>query len=287
MKVYELAKELNCDSKTIIQHLGKIGCEVKNHMSVIDENFAQRIREKFAAGEIKKGAAGKTKAAEASSPNGFVPRVVRIPKATATEEAMEQEKKTMESDAVEQKETIVPEKIVSAPGEKIEPITEKEEKKVSMNNENTLAKAEEAKNTVAPEKEKPVVSAEEKTAVNKTNAQPLPKEKTTSYPNRNRDNRDNRDNRYNKPNGERRPDTRQNDGTRPARNFDSNGNRPMQTGDRKPQGQYDNKYDNKEKLLIVPLIKTLIIKIKMRMIIINPLIKGMGTEQASIREVIL
>ena len=50
IRVHELAKELNCDSKTIIQQLGKMGCVVKNHMSIIEENIVAKVREKFAAG---------------------------------------------------------------------------------------------------------------------------------------------------------------------------------------------------------------------------------------------
>ncbi|HHX75290.1 MAG TPA: translation initiation factor IF-2 [Firmicutes bacterium] len=44
IRVYELAKELDVPSKRIIDLLGDIGFPVKNHMSVVEENAAKRIR---------------------------------------------------------------------------------------------------------------------------------------------------------------------------------------------------------------------------------------------------
>ena len=44
VRVYELAKELDVPSKRIIDLLGEIGFPVKNHMSVVEENAAKRIR---------------------------------------------------------------------------------------------------------------------------------------------------------------------------------------------------------------------------------------------------
>ena len=37
IRVYELAKELGMESKDVIRRLGKMGAEVKNHMSTVDE----------------------------------------------------------------------------------------------------------------------------------------------------------------------------------------------------------------------------------------------------------
>ncbi|NLN07042.1 MAG: translation initiation factor IF-2 [Firmicutes bacterium] len=44
VRVYELARELDVPSKRIIDLLGEIGFPVKNHMSVVEENAAKRIR---------------------------------------------------------------------------------------------------------------------------------------------------------------------------------------------------------------------------------------------------
>lgn len=44
LRVYQLAKELDVPSKRIIDLLKDIGCEVKNHMSVVDQESVQRIR---------------------------------------------------------------------------------------------------------------------------------------------------------------------------------------------------------------------------------------------------
>ncbi|HZK23849.1 MAG TPA: translation initiation factor IF-2 [Oscillospiraceae bacterium] len=43
IRVYQLAKDLDVPSRRIIDLLTEIGCEVKNHMSVVDKEAAQRI----------------------------------------------------------------------------------------------------------------------------------------------------------------------------------------------------------------------------------------------------
>lgn len=47
VRIYELAKELKQDSKTIIQELEKMQVPVKNHMSTVSESIAQDIKHKF------------------------------------------------------------------------------------------------------------------------------------------------------------------------------------------------------------------------------------------------
>ncbi|MCL5677304.1 MAG: translation initiation factor IF-2 N-terminal domain-containing protein, partial [Firmicutes bacterium] len=42
-RVYELAKELGHDSKKIIDALAKLGVEVKNHMSTVEPEVAERV----------------------------------------------------------------------------------------------------------------------------------------------------------------------------------------------------------------------------------------------------
>ena len=51
VRVYELAKSLNKDSKEIIEILKKDGVEVKNHMSSVTEEDADKVRGRFAKKE--------------------------------------------------------------------------------------------------------------------------------------------------------------------------------------------------------------------------------------------
>ena len=45
IRVYELAKELEMESKDVIRRLGKMGAEVKNHMSTVDDQHVQMLRD--------------------------------------------------------------------------------------------------------------------------------------------------------------------------------------------------------------------------------------------------
>lgn len=45
LRVYELAKELTMESREVIRRLGKMGLELKNHMSTVDDKFADALRE--------------------------------------------------------------------------------------------------------------------------------------------------------------------------------------------------------------------------------------------------
>lgn len=47
MKVYELAKELNLTNEEIIEKLQEIGSDVKHHMSVLDDDIIQKIKDNF------------------------------------------------------------------------------------------------------------------------------------------------------------------------------------------------------------------------------------------------
>ena len=54
LRVYELAKELNVSSKDLIEVLmDEFNVEVKNHMSVIEEEDAELIKELLAGNEGK------------------------------------------------------------------------------------------------------------------------------------------------------------------------------------------------------------------------------------------
>lgn len=48
MRIYELAKELDLESKVLIEFLGDLGAEVANHMSSIEQDIADMLREHFA-----------------------------------------------------------------------------------------------------------------------------------------------------------------------------------------------------------------------------------------------
>lgn len=47
IKIYEIAKELNVDNKSIIDAANKIGLAVKSHLSAIEEDEAKKIRDNF------------------------------------------------------------------------------------------------------------------------------------------------------------------------------------------------------------------------------------------------
>ncbi|HEC69017.1 MAG TPA: hypothetical protein ENI31_01845, partial [Candidatus Omnitrophica bacterium] len=47
MRVYELAKELGLDSKEFLKKLKEMNFPVKSHLSIIDEETAQIIKEEF------------------------------------------------------------------------------------------------------------------------------------------------------------------------------------------------------------------------------------------------
>ncbi|MBI4651535.1 translation initiation factor IF-2 N-terminal domain-containing protein, partial [Candidatus Desantisbacteria bacterium] len=46
-RVYEVAKELGTDSKTILSQLKDMGIQVKNHMSSIDDVTLKKLKEGF------------------------------------------------------------------------------------------------------------------------------------------------------------------------------------------------------------------------------------------------
>ena len=47
IKIYEIAKELNVDNKSVIDVANKIGLSVKSHLSAIEEAEAKKIRDSF------------------------------------------------------------------------------------------------------------------------------------------------------------------------------------------------------------------------------------------------
>jgi translation initiation factor IF-2 len=47
MRIYELAKEMDVDSKELLEHVRELGVEVKNHMSAIDEETIELLKEMY------------------------------------------------------------------------------------------------------------------------------------------------------------------------------------------------------------------------------------------------
>ena len=90
VRVYELAKELNLESKKIIDFLSQKGVTVKNHMSVLEESQVDLVRS---------GLAG------APSVAGFKPKIKRIPKAVVEAEAAAREAAAEKAEAETKKET--------------------------------------------------------------------------------------------------------------------------------------------------------------------------------------
>ncbi len=93
-RVYELAKELNTNSKTLIEKLKKININVKNHMSIIEEDELKAIYEYFGVNiksikgedsqkEVESESAEELKPAEAEEkaetpkPKKNAPRIIR------------------------------------------------------------------------------------------------------------------------------------------------------------------------------------------------------------------
>ena len=62
MKVHELAKELNVQSKDVVEYLKNNNVEVASHMSVLDEKAASMVKNKFGKKEntVKKDDGEKT-----------------------------------------------------------------------------------------------------------------------------------------------------------------------------------------------------------------------------------
>ena len=64
VKVHELAKELNIQSKEILQYLSEQNIEVKSHMSSIEDDVIRVVKKKFAKSEPVKEEKAAPKAAE-------------------------------------------------------------------------------------------------------------------------------------------------------------------------------------------------------------------------------
>ncbi len=202
IRVHELAKELNVESKKMVDYLQKQGCNIKNHMSIMDEKAEELARRYFG---------------KADAVPGFRPTVKRIKKEVVeaeralreqqlAEEASKQETPaTQEVAAPEKTEPQQPaEKPVQPPVEKTAEPQEATKTEVKQEPQPIKAKAEPvapvavASETepVLPKELKEVSAAETKPAkptAEQASARPQSEQKQQVKEAR-RDNRDNRDN---------------------------------------------------------------------------------------------
>ena len=64
IRLYELAKELGCDSKTVVETLHNLGVSVKNHMSTIDVAEQNQVKKVLQKAETPKAGAEKAQPAK-------------------------------------------------------------------------------------------------------------------------------------------------------------------------------------------------------------------------------
>ncbi len=99
MKVYELAKELNVESKRVVEYLQQQGFAIKNHMSALEDaaetaarrNFGQAEAPKPAVKRITKEAQAAERSKQENQVPGFHPVVKRIKKEVVEAERAQQE----------------------------------------------------------------------------------------------------------------------------------------------------------------------------------------------------
>ena len=113
VKIYELAKQIDVESKEIIKRLQKMGVDAKNHMSTISQKDADAVIAALAAAGKGKIPAGK---------DVFVPKVTRIPKATIVKEQAPNEdiKAPMDTDVATATTTPTVTTMESEPAEKLD-----------------------------------------------------------------------------------------------------------------------------------------------------------------------
>ena len=91
-RVYELAKQLNISNKDLIEKLNELGIEVNNHMSTVDEENAELVKELLGGEKNEAPKAEKNEKAE---------------KAEKSKEPVKEEKKTAKTEKTEKaKETV-------------------------------------------------------------------------------------------------------------------------------------------------------------------------------------
>ncbi len=112
IRVYELAKELDIQSKEVLSFLADQGIEVKSHSSSVEDDVAQLVRKNFASDSAKK--TGKEDAAPKSSKPkeaGTAAKTAAKPKAagTTTKETAKPKEKESNAKPKEKESTVKPE----------------------------------------------------------------------------------------------------------------------------------------------------------------------------------
>lgn len=258
IRVHELAKELNVESKKMVDYLQKQGCNIKNHMSIMDEKAEDLARRYFG---------------KADAVPGFRPTVKRIKKEVVEAERALREQQLAEEAAKQEKpaaqEAAAPEKAEqNQPAEKpAEPAqTEKtpEPKEVpaaEAKQEPKPVKTEEPAAPVAAALEQPAAPApkevKEPAAAPAAEAKPAKQtqEQASARPQSEqkqqvkearRDNKDNRDNskgNASKDNNRGNRDNRENKENRDNRDKRGSGN---QNGNRDNRSQNRDGRDNRD-----------------------------------------
>ena len=242
IKIYEIAKELNLTSKEVLEKAKNIGLEVKSHMSGIEENQAERLRNALQEKNVPKDKnTQKVKEEKKKEEKKTAPVIIRREVIINNEnEEKEQEKKKQEQ---KNKQVGFVERNKNADrnivyrNKPTKPMTVSELLGIAKKEE----KKEEAKIEIKEQEEKKEVKIEEKredaVKANKENmieAKRIEnnndnKEKTkTPFVNRNNGNRNfNRENNYNH-NGNNNKNNFQNRNNTQSNNYQKNGNNNFQ-----------------------------------------------------------
>ncbi len=98
-RVYELAKQLNISNKDLIEKLNELGIEVNNHMSTVDEENAELVKELLGGEKNEAPKAEKNEKAEKAEKAEKSKEPVKEEKKTAKTEKTEKAKETVKENA--------------------------------------------------------------------------------------------------------------------------------------------------------------------------------------------
>ncbi len=252
MKVYELAKKLNVESKRVVEYLQQQGFAVKNHMSALEDAAEAAARRNFGKAEEAKPAVKRiTKEAQAAERSkqekevpGFHPVVKRIKK-----EVVEAERAQQEQEAAKQAAEAQP----AAPQAEVQPAAPQPETAPAPAEAKPAAEVPpvpeakpEPKPAPVPEQKPEQKPAAAAAPVARTQSERPARQNErpanqNERPARKPDNRDNRDNRGGANRGgdnNRRNDNRGDNGRRDNRDNRGGQNRPQ---DNRARGGHQNR----------------------------------------------
>lgn len=233
IRVYELAKELEMESKDVIRRLGKMGAEVKNHMSTVDDKYVKMLRDIMRPKLMEHK--NSEHVAKTETDEG-------APKASAPETEAKEEKRENKKHSEKNHTPKTP--TSAAPAEQVKKETVVEVKEEAPKKEETI--------TVTPEAEQP-----RKTGVFAKKDQPRqtgvfakkdqPRQTGVFAKNNNRNRNDRNGNRYHndKQGNGQRNDNRDNRDYR-GQNRDGQGQNRGRFDNRNGQGRPDNRNQNRD-----------------------------------------